>query len=62
MPAMRLVGFLLLPAGWGLVLASIGMLPSDVTRAAFVLAGVAVELLGLALVGRSHLLAREEKG
>ena len=48
-------------AGWGLVLAAIGMLRSDGPRAAFVLAGVAVELLGLALLGRSHLLAREEK-
>jgi len=60
MPA-RLVGFLLLLAGWGLVLAAIGMLRSDGPRAAFVLAGVAVELLGLGLVGRSHLLALEEK-
>ena len=62
MPAMRLVGLLLLIAGWGLVLAAIGMLRLEVPQAMFVLAGVAVELLGLALVGRSHLLAREEKG
>jgi hypothetical protein len=62
MPAMRLVGLLLLIAGWGLVLAAIGMLRSDVSRAAFVLAGVGVELLGLALLGRSYVLAREEKG
>jgi hypothetical protein len=61
MPA-RLVGFLLLLAGWGLVLAAIGMLTANAPRAAFVLAGVAVELLGLGLLGRSHLLAREEKG
>jgi len=60
MPA-RLVGFLLLLAGWGLVLAAIGMLTTDGPRAAFVLAGVAVELLGLALLGRSHLLVREER-
>jgi hypothetical protein len=61
MPA-RLVGFLLLLAGWALVLAALGMLHSDAPRTAFVLAGVAVELLGLVLVGRAHLLAREEKG
>lgn len=60
MPA-RLIGFLLLPAGWGLVLAAIGMLHSDGPRAAFVLAGVAVELLGLILLARAHLLVREEK-
>jgi hypothetical protein len=60
MPA-RLVGFLLLLAGWGLVLAAIGMLKSDAARAGFALAGFAVELLGLVLLGRSHLLVREEK-
>jgi hypothetical protein len=62
MPAMKLVGFLLLLAGWGLVLTAIGMLTSDIPRAAFVVAGVGVELLGLALLGSSHLPAREEKG
>ncbi|MCU1336528.1 MAG: hypothetical protein JWO19_2109 [Bryobacterales bacterium] len=62
MPALRLVGFLLLLAGWGLALAAIGMLTSDVPRASFVLAGVGVELLGLALLSRWHVLAREEKG
>ena len=61
MPA-RLVGFLLLVAGWALVLAALGMLKADASRTAFVLAGVAVELLGLVLLGRAHLLIREEKG
>jgi hypothetical protein len=61
MPVMKLLGFLLLLAGWGLVLAAIGMLTPDVPRTAFVLAGAAVELLGLGLVGRSHLLAAEGK-
>jgi hypothetical protein len=61
MPVMRLLAVLLLLAGWGLVLASIGMLKSDLPRAGFVLAGVAVELLGLALLAKSYLLAREER-
>ena len=61
MPANRLIGFLLLLAGWGIVLAAIGKLTADGPRAAFVLAGVAVELLGLGLVGRSHLLPGEER-
>ena len=61
MPAMRLVGFLLLLAGWGLALAAIGMLRADVPRAVFVLAGVAVELLGLVLLGLAHLLSQDEK-
>ncbi len=61
MPGMRPVGFLLLIAGWGLVLAAIGMLASNGPRTAFVVAGIAVQVLGLVLVVRSHLLAREEK-
>lgn len=60
MPAMKLVGFLLLLAGWGLVLAAVGMLKSASPRTAFVLAGVAVEALGFVLTARSHLSAREE--
>jgi hypothetical protein len=60
MPA-RLIGFLLLLAGWGLVLAAIGMLTPGATRAAFVLAGVAVELLGLVLLSRAHLLSQDER-
>ena len=58
---MRAVGFLLLPAGWLLVLAAIALFPSPPARAAFVLVGIAVEGLGLALAFRSHLIAREEK-
>ena len=43
------------------MLAAIGMLHSDAPRTAFVLAGVAVELLGLVLLGRAHLLSQDEK-
>jgi len=55
---MRLVGFLLLLAGWVLVLAAVVLLGAAPPRAAFVLAGTAVEALGLALVFRSHLVLR----
>jgi len=58
---MRLVGFLLLVAGWFLVLASIVLLGSPASRGAFILAGMAVEVLGLILVFRSHSIPREEK-
>jgi hypothetical protein len=58
---MRVVGFLMLLAGWFLVLAAIVLLPSPPLRDAFVLAGVAVEGLGLFLTFRSHLIPREEK-
>ncbi len=50
----RLAGLLLLPAGWFLVLAAVALLPAAPARGAFVLAGVAVEMLGLGIVMRSH--------
>jgi hypothetical protein len=55
---MKLAGFLLLLAGWGIVVSTLPLLPSLPMRAAFVLAGVAVELMGLGLVVRSHLVPR----
>jgi hypothetical protein len=52
---MKLAGLLLLPAGWLLVLAAVILLPAAVaSQGAFVLAGVAVELLGLVLLFRTH--------
>jgi hypothetical protein len=59
---MKVVGFLLLLAGWFLVLAAIVLFAAPPLRAAFVLAGIAVEVLGLILAFRSHLNPREEKG
>ena len=58
---MKFLGFLLLVAGWLLVLAAIVLLGSPGSRGAFVFAGMAVEALGLALVFRSHSIPREEK-
>jgi hypothetical protein len=58
---MRVLSFLLLLAGWFLVLASIVLLPSAPSRAVFVFAGVAVEALGLIFIFRSHAIPREEK-
>ncbi len=58
---MNILGFLMLLAGWFLVLAAIVLFASPPLRAAFVLAGIAVEALGLALAFRSHLIPREEK-
>jgi hypothetical protein len=59
---MKLVGFVLLLAGWLLVLSAIILLNSEVPRNAFALAGFGVEVLGLVLVFRSHLVVREERG
>ena len=58
---MNVLGFVMLLAGWFLVLAAIVMFASPPLRAAFVLAGIAVEALGLALAFRAHLIPREEK-
>jgi uncharacterized membrane protein YccF (DUF307 family) len=58
---MKFVGFFLLLAGWLVVLAAIVLLGAPLSRAVFVLAGVAVEGLGLTFVIRSHLILREDK-
>jgi hypothetical protein len=57
---MKLLGFLLLLAGWGLVLAALVLLAAPPPRDAFVLAGVGVEIVGLVLVIRAHLIPRGE--
>jgi hypothetical protein len=52
---MRLLGFLLLLAGWLLLMSALVLLPSPGARGGFACAGVAVQLLGLGLAFRSHL-------
>jgi hypothetical protein len=52
---MRLVGFFLLVAGWSIVVAAIALLQAA-PRAGFALAGVGVQLTGLTLAVRSHLI------
>jgi hypothetical protein len=56
---MRSLGFLLLLAGWMISLTAVAMLKGKASLTAFVLAGIAVEGLGLAFVSRSHLIVRE---
>ncbi len=51
---MKLAGFLLLLSGWGIVVSTLPLLPSVGARAAFVLAGMTVELIGLTLVARAY--------
>jgi hypothetical protein len=58
---MRIAGFLLLLAGWGIVLSAIALLGSPSQIAGFVTAGMGVEVLGLALEIRSHRLLRRER-
>ena len=57
---MKLLGFLLLISGWGIVLAAINMLHGTPVSI-FILAGVAVEILGLVLVARTHLPVSEDR-
>ncbi len=51
---MKLAGFLLMPAGWIIVLAAVALLPPGPSRVGFTLAGIGVETLGLIVVVRSH--------
>lgn len=59
---MKLASFLLIFAGWAIVVAAVLLLPSAGSRAAFVWAGIAVEGLGLVLALRSHRVLDVEKG
>ena len=51
---MKLAGFLLLLAGWVIVAAAVILLLPANARTIFVLAGVGVEILGLAIVIRAN--------
>jgi len=57
---MKFTGFLMLVAGWVIVLASMPLLASMKSRTIFVLAGVGVEVIGLVLVVRSHVVLEDE--
>jgi len=52
---MKFAGFVLLIAGWLIVLSAVALLASAGSRGAFILAGMVVELLGLGVVTRAHL-------
>jgi hypothetical protein len=59
---MKFTGFLMLVAGWVIVLASMPLLASMKSRTIFVLAGLGVEVIGLVLVVRSHVVLEDETG
>jgi hypothetical protein len=58
--SMKYAGLLVMIAGFFLTLAALILFPDLVTRAAFVVCGLAVELLGLAVSIRGHMSARGE--
>jgi hypothetical protein len=51
---LKLFGFVLLLAGWGLVICALALVAAYTPRAVFILAGVGVEIVGLVLVIRAH--------
>jgi len=58
---MKPIGFLLMLGGWIIVLAAIALLPAGPSQASFVLVALAVEILGLTLVFRAHLIPNRER-
>ena len=47
---MKLAGFLLLPAGWGIVLTSLVLFDGTMLRNLFVIAGISLQTIGVALI------------
>ena len=58
---MKPIGFLLMLGGWIIVLAAIALLPAGASQASFVLVALGVEILGLTLVFRAHLIPSRER-
>ena len=59
---MKIAGFFLLLAGGALVLTAVALLALSLPRTGFVLAGVSIEVIGIVLVARSHLLEQGDRG
>jgi hypothetical protein len=55
---MKITGLLMMPAGWFIVLAALVLLRATLARNIFVTAGLGVEILGLVLFTRAHLMAK----
>ena len=58
--AMKYAGLLVMPAGFFLAIAALLLFPAPGLRAAFVVCGLAVEAMGLAVAVRGHMEARGE--
>jgi hypothetical protein len=58
---MKATGLLLLCAGFAIVLSTFVLLSTSAPRGAFVLAGIAVQALGLLLTFRAHYTLDEEQ-
>jgi len=59
--SLRLVGCLLLPSGFFLVLAALVLFPAQGPRFGFVVAGLGVEVLGVGLLTRAYTLMQKKE-
>lgn len=57
---MKFAGLVVLPAGFFLTIAAIVLFPSPAMRLAFVVCGLGVEAMGLAVAVRGHMQIRSE--
>ena len=57
---MKYAGLLVMPAGFFLSVAAVLLFPAAAPRTAFVLCGLAVEAMGLAVAVRGHMETRGE--
>jgi len=55
---MKITGLLMMPAGWFIVLAALVLLRVFLVQNLFIAAGLGVEILGLVLFARSHMVAK----
>jgi len=55
---MKYAGLLVMPTGFFLTLAALALFPDPERRVAFVLCGLAVEVLGLVVTVRGHMQSR----
>ena len=55
---MKYAGLLVMPTGFFLTLAALALFPDPGRRVAFVLCGLAVEVLGLVVTVRGHMQSR----
>ena len=55
---MTITGLLMMPAGWFIVLTALVLLRALLAQNLFVAAGIGVEIMGLILFTRSHLVLK----
>ena len=59
---MKFAGLLVLPAGYFLSIAALVLFSDAGMRAAFVIAGLAVEAMGIVVAARGHMQHRRRQG